>query len=377
MKKLVLGVTAPGSVILLEGQVDYFVSRGYDVFLMTQDDEVARNFCIDEGCQFLPLKIKRDISLFNDFYTLLQIVNYFASLKPDIVNVGTSKMGFLGIIAAYLTRVPYRIYTSRGLRFETEKGFKRFTLKLVLKIIGFMAHKVVCISEAIRERAEGLNLFPSSKTRVIGYGSSNGINLHKFHLSKEIVSKSRIIRDESGLNGAFVFGFVGRLNNRKGINELYHVFDRFSKRYRSKLILLGKIEHANLGDSSLIDKINAHPDILYLGFRSDIPLYMTCMDTFILPTWSEGFGTVFIQAAAMGVPVIGTRVSGVQNAVSENFNGFLTELKNQDDIYQKMERLYLDKELRQKFSQNGILWAQNFRQKVIWEGLFKIYNESR
>lgn len=377
MKKLVLGVTAPGSVILLEGQVNYFVSRGYEVFVITQDDEVAQKFCLDEGCQFLPLKIKREISLFNDFYTLFQIIKYFASLKPDIVNVGTSKMGFLGTIGAFLTRVPHRIYTARGLRFETEKGFKRLILKLVLKIIGFMAHKVVCISEAIREKAVGLNLFPSTKIRVIGYGSSNGINLKKFHLTEDIVSKSRLKRDELALNEAFVFGFVGRLNNRKGINELYQVFDRFSKKYPSKLILLGKIEHSNLSDSSLIDKINTHPDILYLGFQSDIPLYMTCMDTFILPTWSEGFGTVFIQAAAMGVPVIGTRVSGVQNAVSENFNGFLTELKNQDDLYQKMEQLYLDKELRQKFSQNGIIWAQNFKQEIIWEGLYKIYNESK
>ncbi len=375
MKKLVLGVTAPGSVILLEGQVKYFVSKGYKVYLITQKDDAAQKFCETEGCEFLALTIKREISVLNDVNTLFQIIKFFKTIKPDIVNVGTSKMGFLGTIAAFITRVPLRIYTARGLRFETEKGIKRLILMLVLKLIGVLAHRIVCISEAIRTKAVQLKLFPKPKTRVIGYGSSNGINLSKFQITEDIQLKAKELRAELQLGDDFVFGFVGRLNNRKGINELYNAFVKFSEIYPSKLVLLGKIEHHNLSDKTILSKIEANPNIFYLGFQKDIPLYMSMMDVFILPTWSEGFGAVFIQAAAMGIPVVGTRVSGVQNAVSENFNGLLSELKDVESLFEKMKILYLDAELRLKFSKNGVLWAQNFKQDLIWEGLYQIYNE--
>lgn len=373
MKKLIVGITAPGSILLLEGQLNYFVSQGYDVYLITQDDPKVHAFCEKEACKFLPIIINRDISILSDFSSLFQIFKHFRRIKPDIVNLGTSKMGFLGIIAAFLANVPLRIYTSRGLRFETEKGIKRLVLMLVLKIVGFLSHRIICISEAIRIKAVGLNLFPERKTFVIKKGSSNGIDLNRFKITNQLLQDSEKLKLELNLKNEFVFGFVGRINDRKGINELIEAFLRFLNSYQAKLLIVGPVEEKNLSNKEILTTIKQHPNIIYIGFQSNIPLYMTIMDVFVLPTWSEGFGNVFIQAAAMGTPVIGTRISGVQNAICEGFNGSLTNPKDVEDIYQKMLELYSDTELRHRFSANGVEWAKNFDQKLIWEGMLDIY----
>ncbi len=375
MKKLVVGVTAPGSVMLLEGQLKYFTLLGYQTYLITQEDEKARLFCEKEGCIFLPITIRRDISIVSDLSALVQIIRHFHFVKPDIVNVGTSKMGLLGTIAGFLTSVPLRIYTARGLRYETEKGLKRIVLMGVLKIVGLLTHRIICISEAIRVKAVGNKLFPAHKTRVIHKGSSNGIDLEKFAPKAELKSEIEELRQTLGLADSFVFGFVGRLNDRKGINELYEAFIKLAADYPVKLLIVGPVEVGNLANKQIIENIKTHPSIVYVGFQSNVPLYLSLMDVFVLPTWSEGFGNVFIQAAAMGVPVIGTRVSGVQNAVSDGFNGMLTNLKDVGDLYDKMTLLYTDSQKRNALAANGRPWAMNFDRQVIWEGQHLIYEE--
>src|SRR5690606_21953806 len=102
---------------------------GYDVYLMAPKTEETILFCEQENAQLLAVDIKRDMSLKSDIKSLFVIWRHLHKIKPDIVNVGTPKMGLLGSIAAYLCGVPNRIYTSRGFRFEHEQGFKRKLLK--------------------------------------------------------------------------------------------------------------------------------------------------------------------------------------------------------------------------------------------------------
>jgi len=75
----------------------------------------------------------------------------------------------------------------------------------------------------------------------------------------------------------------------------------------------------------------------------------------------------------MGIPVLGSRISGVQNAISDGFNGILTNPHDVTDIHDKMLQLYDDINLRRSFSENGFIWAQNFDQNLIWEGMLDIY----
>ena len=96
---------------------------------------------------------------------------------------------------------------------------------------------------------------------------------------------------------------------------------------------------------------------------------------FVLTTYREGFGNVLIEAAALGIPVISTKVTGVFDAVKDGYNGILVAPNNVEELENAMGILYEDKSLRKKYGTNGLEWVKNFDQSAIWNGLLDLYNQ--
>lgn len=374
MKKLIVGITAPTSVILIEGQLRYFTENGYKTYLLAPDDERTRNYCEQEGCELLPVSIKREISIFSDIISLIKIIFIIRKIKPEIINVGTPKMGLLGMIAAWLLGVKKRIYTCRGFRFEHETGIKHKVLVLMEKLTSKISHKVICISNSVREEGFKFNIFSESKSVVINKGSSNGIPLTRFkpeNIERELKLN---LKKQLELDDCFIFGYIGRLVDRKGINELYAAFtDLYSQNNKLRMLFVGSPEFGQIHDKNLIDNMRKHPGIILAGFQKDVPLYLSIMDVFVLPAWWEGFGNVLVQAAAMGLPVISTTGTGTRDAVSKDYNGLLISPKSISELFEAMRLLLHDKELRKKLGANGIEWAKNFDSQIIWNGMEELY----
>jgi glycosyltransferase involved in cell wall biosynthesis len=375
MRKLIVGITAPGSVILIEGQLKYFKEQGYKTYLLAPKNQRVLDYCELEGCELLPVDIEREISLFKDLKALIKIVIHFAKVRPDVINFGTPKVSLLGMFAGKLLGVKNRIYTCRGFRFEHEVGNKKAILLLMEKWTAKWSHKIICISESVRQLGIENNLFPFNKTTVINKGSSNGFDLKKFNpnsISDDL--KIKQLTELGYTKENFVYGFVGRLVDRKGIKELYFAFNELYKTNNYlRLLIVGPIEFAQISDLSLIDKYKTHQGIKMVGSQTNVPLFLSLMDVFILPAWWEGFGNVSVQAAAMGLPVISTDVTGSRDAVCKDFNALLIESKSIDKLQEAMELLNIDEELRTKLGENGLVWAKNFDNNIIWEGMNKIY----
>ncbi|KAF0195913.1 MAG: hypothetical protein FD166_2640 [Bacteroidetes bacterium] len=376
--KLIIGITAPGSVILLEGQLKYFSELGYTTYLMAPTHEKVTAYCAAEGCIHLPVKIEREISLLKDFKSLIQVFSHLRKIKPDIVNFGTPKISLVGLIAAQLLGVKRRIYTCRGFRFEHEVGFKKLLLVTMERITAFFAQDVICISDSVRNYGLDNRIFPAHKALVINKGSSNGIPLKRFNPANITPESSRILKQHLGLEGHFVFGYVGRLVDRKGINELYAAFDSlFAANSNLRLLYVGSPEFEQIADKSLIDRMKTHPGIVMAGSQRDVPLYLSVMDVFVLPAWWEGFGNVLVQAAAMGKPVISTTGTGTIDAVDPDFNGILVQPKSVEQLKDAMLQLYNNAPLREELGSNGIAWAKNFDSPIIWQGMAALYEVSK
>lgn len=373
-KKIVIGITASVSTILIKGQMQYFISQGYDTYLLAPEDERTIKYCEEEGGTLLPIEIKRDISILNDISSLQQIIRHFRKISPDVVNVGTPKVGLLGMTAAKLTGVPRRIYTCRGFRFEHETGSKKKILVAMERLSGRFAHKVICISPSVEKLAHKLNILSKDKTVVIRKGSSNGIDISRFNPDKVSTQDTLNLKKELNLDGKFVYGFVGRLVDRKGISEIYKAFDELYKSNQNiRFIFVGGIEKEQISDKTLLEKIENHPGILYVGPQYDVPLYLSLMDVFVLPAWWEGFGNVLVQAAAMGLPVISTKATGCRDAVSDGYNGMQITPKSVEELIDAMKLFYNDSALREKYGTNGIEWAKNFDSTAIWKGMEELY----
>ena len=376
-KKLIIGITAEGSVNLLLGQLAYYKSMGYQTYLMAPYSERSAAFCANEGCEHLVIDIEREIAPWKDLKTLFKIYHILRKVKPDVINFGTPKVSLLGMIAGAFLRIPKRIYTCRGFRFEHEKGLKRSILIKMEQITSFFAHQVICISPSVKEMGLKNQIFPLKKTIVIRKGSSNGVNLSLFNPSERNYHQVKeSLQEKYQLNDNFVFGFLGRMVDRKGINELFDVFcDLYQTDDKLRLLLVGPFEMSQIADKNLVDKINQHPGIINYGKvkQEEVPGFMLAMDVFVLPAWWEGFGNVLVQAAAMGVPVISTNGTGTVDAVKDGYNGLLVPVQDKVSLKQAMVKLKEDDQMRTLFAKNGLTWAQNFDREMIWNELHKIY----
>lgn len=376
MKKLVIGITASQSIDLLNGQLKYFKTKRYIVYLMAPNTEEVRKFCIKENVALLPINIKRQISPFSDLKTLFQIRSILKKVQPDIVNLGTPKVSLLGMMAAKWLDIPKRIYTCRGFRFEHENGKLRKFLIGVEKVITYCAHQVICISPSVKEIGIQEGIFTEQKAKIIAKGSSNGINLKLFNPDNYTVAFKNQLKGKLQLKDQFVFGYVGRLVDRKGIQELYKAFDLlYQERQDVSLLVVGRPYYDQIANPEILDQYYEHPGITMMGLQppESIPEFLTIMDTFVLPAYWEGFGNVLIQAAAMGVPVLSNKVTGCRDSVNHGFNGELVESHDPQQFKAKMLEFLQDKEKLESYGKNGITWAQNFKPEIIWEGLEEIY----
>jgi glycosyltransferase involved in cell wall biosynthesis len=113
-----------------------------------------------------------------------------------------------------------------------------------------------------------------------------------------------------------------------------------------------------IGDGDLRDSLTSRIRLLgmesrfiFLGWRNDIPECLSAFDLFVMCSHNEGMGRAFIEAQAGGIPVIGSRVGGVEEAIAEGKTGFLVDPTNPGDLAAVLERLYNDRPLLTRMAQ--------------------------
>jgi len=370
IKKIVLGVTVGGSSRLLDGQVSYFKNLGYEVYLLSPNHPKEHLFSEREGCIHLPVNIEKEIAPFKDISTLLQIIRHLKKVKPDIVNVGTPKMGLLGILAAYLCGINNRIYTCRGLRFETEIGLKRKLLFFMEKLTVFLSKKVIYVSPSLLSASLQANSANQKKAVVIGKGSSNGVNLNFFNPSLIDVAKKEGLINKYQLQSCLVIGFVGRVSLHKGAVELVQAFEKINKKYpNTRLMMIGHVDCSEVFKK----RFSANSAIIQVPFQDDVPVYMSLFDIFVLPSWREGFPNVPIQAAAMGIPVLVSDATGCIDSVIDGFNGKVFNCKDAIALEKALLDYIENPLLMKEYGDNGIIFAKEFKSAIIWDGIDELY----
>lgn len=367
-KKIFQLVTVSKSITLMKGQIEYLRDKGLDVHVVSSEGPEQNTYSSDITHV---VNMEREISLKNDLKSLFNMIKLFRKERPYIVNSGTPKAGLIGTLAAFITRRPVRIYTVRGLRLETVTGLKYKILYAMEKLAMYCSTDIIAISDSLKDKIVELGLAKQKDIKVLGYGSSNGINIDNFR--KDNVSIPNDIKEK--ISGNFVIGFVGRIVKDKGIHEVIEAFKLVQKKHKNvKLMIVGPIEKDDSISEDEFKYLQNDQDIIMTGHVNDTVRYYNTMDVLLFPTYREGFGNVSIEAQAVEVPVIVNNVTGAKDTLVDNFTGFLVDKGNYQQIFDRIDYLITHPQQKKQLGINGRKNVEEkFRNEVIWEHLETIY----
>lgn len=307
-----------------------------------------------ENVKFYPIPFSRIISPLSDIRAVLKLIHIFRKERFDIVQYSTPKASLLGSIAAFLAKVPIRIYILWGLYYTGQTGLKYKLFKFFEKIICSISNNIIPISREMIEFALSEGLGQKEKYEVILNGSACGVDLQRFNPKKWPNARSEIRSKYHIPERAIVTGVIARLTGDKGINELVSAFSEIAEEINyTYLLIVGGQEEKDKLRPDIEDIIKTNPLILAVGWQENpIPYYMA-MDIFCLPTYREGFGKVNLEAQAMGLPVVSTNVIGPRESVDTDKTGFLVEPRSSKALIEPLKKLILDSELRKDMGQKG------------------------
>lgn len=370
-KKLFRISTVPTSLnTFLKGQLE-MLSQHFEVVAVSSPGEELTELAKREKVHTIPVPMERRISLLRDFISLMHLIKLFAKERPFIVHSMTPKAGLLSMVAAWITRVPIRIHTFTGLVFPTVTGTMQKLLILMDRITCSCATYINPEGEGVKRDLQRFRI-TSKPLHIIANGNVRGIDVCYYDRSSEVMKEASNIKTK----GVFTFCFVGRLVKDKGINELVSSFIKlYVDNKNIRLLLIGSFEEKL--DPLLpetMDLIRHHEGIQYVGLQNDIRSYLAASDTFVFPSYREGFPNVVLEAGAMGLPSIVTDINGSNEIIIPNENGVIIPARNEDALYKAMKDFVEKPEMIERMAANARqLIASRYEQKMIWEALLIEY----
>ena len=380
-KKLLRITTVPISLhLLLRGQFRFMREQGYDVYTMSAEGKEIQEV-VKEGVPHIIVPFTRQITPIQDLVCLFKLISIIRKMKPHIVHTHTPKAGLLGMMAAWICGVPVRLHTVAGLPLMESKGIKRAILTAVERITYACANKVYANSKGLRRFIVDSLGASKNKIHIIGEGSSNGIDSSFFSKTPDVEQAAREIRNKHQVKGDhFVFAFVGRIVNDKGISELIEAFKEIRKQNLQKrfvLLLVGPFEQ-ELDPLRADDYtfLNDDPDIILAGFQKDVRPWIAASNAFIFPSYREGFPNVVMQACCLEVPCVVSDINGCNEIVRDHKTGLIVPVKDWKKLYEAMNEIMTNDENRNRY---GRLARQhvvaNFDQQYVWSQLLSEYQQ--
>lgn len=306
------------------------------------------------------LAIAREPAPLRDAVSLAALTRFFHRERFDIVHSTSPKGGLLACLAGLATRVPVRLHTFTGQPWVALKGPVREMVRQADRLTARLTTTCYADSGSQRDFLVAEKIVDPRRIRVLGDGSIAGVDLDRYSVEHAPAWRSAI-REELGIpEAAIVIVFVGRVTRDKGIAELVEAFQRVGEQHAMlHLLLVGPVE---LGTGQLppetVQAMNADPRIRRAGFQGQPEMFLAAADIFCLPSYREGFGTAAIEAAAMGLPVVATRIAGLVDAVVDGETGILVPPKDVAATARALDTLARNAGDRRRMGQAGLARAR-------------------
>lgn len=313
------------------------LSPAYRILLCVNTRAYPLSDDVRTYAEVLHVDFARKMAPWQDLKALFQLLRIFVQTPPHAVHSITPKAGLLGMLAAWLARIPLRYHTFTGQVWVTRRGISRWLLKQFDKLIALFSTQVFADSQSQCRLLENENVVRQGGISVLGAGSIAGVDVERFHPNPDVRQTERAAAGTPASN--MVFLYVGRLAREKGVFDLLAAFSGVAaKNGDVELWMVGPDEDGLLPQ---LEKLAGRRGgrVRWMGATSQPERYMAAADIFVLPSYREGFGSVIIEAAACGIPSIAYRIDGVVDAIVEDQTGALVPLRDIDAFADAMLEL--------------------------------------
>jgi glycosyltransferase involved in cell wall biosynthesis len=300
--------------------------------------------------------MSRRMSLVADLVSLFRLWRLLCERRPDLVHSHTPKAGLLGTIAARLAGVPAVALSVFGLPQMTRTGPMGWLLDATTRLSCFLADWVWCDSASLRAFMIERRLCRPEKLVVLGQGSVAGIDSVKVFCPDHFSSQTRnALRARYNIApDDLVVGFVGRLVCDKGLRELSIAWRALRDRYpQLHLVLVGPSEERDGLPIEVVAMLCADKRVHLTGMIDDVAAHLAIMDVFINPSYREGFGVANLEASAMGLAVVSTKIPGCVDSVQDGVSGVLVPPRDAFALEEAIDDYLSHRELRKLHGRAG------------------------
>lgn len=285
------------------------------------------------GARYVELvHMRRRLSPWHDLLALLELVRLLRRERPRVVHANSSKAGILGRLAAFVVRVPSRVFTVHGWAFNAHSGLAARIYLLAERLVAPLTTLTICVAES--EFRDGVDARVCAAARTVV--CPNAVPLSP--IAPRPVNDPPIVLT------------VGRLKRPKDFSTLLQAV---------ALLRRGSCRLLVAGDGPERDQLVAEARSLgidggveFLGERDDIPTLLGACDVFVLSSRSEGMPMSVLEAMAAEMPVVATAVGGVPEVVGEEA-GSLVPAADAAALAAALARLLDDRPLRERLGQAG------------------------
>jgi glycosyltransferase involved in cell wall biosynthesis len=324
------------------GLVRSLINEGHEIIAVAPYDDYSSKLK-EIGCKYEKVMMdSRGANPIKDFGLTIELYRIYRRINPDIILHFTIKPNIYGTFAARLLGIP-AINNVCGLgTVFLNRGIVSFVAKMMYKVAFRFPAKVLFQNDQDKKLFIDEKLIQKDIAELI---PGSGIDLSKF------------VPAALPKNKDFTFLLISRLIHDKGIVEYIEAIKKLKRQgIKARFQILGAIdeEHRRGIRADIIDSWIQDGLIEYLGRVPDVRNYIKNADCIVLPSYREGTPRTLLEAAGMARPIVTTNVAGCNNVVKDNYNGFLCDLKDVDDLANKMEKmLSLSFEERQEFGNKG------------------------
>jgi glycosyltransferase involved in cell wall biosynthesis len=359
--------------ILYAGRLEYFMANGFEVTVVCASSELD-DAIRARGVRLFTVPFTRAITPLQDLRAIVRLYRFLRREHFDLVEVSTPKAALLGSMAARLARSRPIVHVLHGLAYQGKRGLLGWILRASTRIPCTLSDVTLSVSPSVRDEACKDGIAARARICVLAEGSANGVDLGRFSPRQRALGAE--VRHEYGIaSDSVVIGFVGRMTRDKGIDQLAEVCHALSTDFPNVVLLVvGDYEHRDRPADSTVDFLSTSASVRHVGWQADVVSFMAAMDVLVLPTYREGFPTVLLEAAALGIPTVTTDATGACDASVDGKTGLQVPIGDVNSLREALARLVRDASLREAMGFAGRKWVcEHFDQRDVWRRYVEEY----